>query len=711
MPSPGSTTVERRPSFQPFQCVVCQSRFTRHENLKRHAALHTRSQDDAALPCDFCQATFSRPDLRHRHMKRKHPEQEERRARKRPQRECRDSQSPRDETTDPSVPRGHVNTAFVSPVSISTHTRGCSNPAMSSDEGEMEVDIAGSWQSTSTFSHGHFDTRPGHHAALATSLPSSTEDDEIRLAAGSLTQMTAINPSSNMDPNLVMAAPFLGPTDRFDANMHPLPASQTSPFGSNMTAFTFDQEIPEGLLSMDLSQIQDEWMPSEMQIARGRDLFFVHVSHFVPFLHQHTLDTAQIANYLLLSMLSLAYQHGEDPDTGGIQGSGHKLSVRCYHRARLLVACDDERAHDTAHSLSMVQAYLLLQIHAMMYMCGAESSFGLKTHSKMISLARAGGLMQPTFVESATTQDLDALWRQFVHNESQKRTAFAVHQVDALWYQFLSVPRSLSHLEIKHDLPCPDDFWTASSSIEWAHRQLVSRMSGPNPVSYTEAVRRFLSDVELTTIPPFDPYGAINITQFLISSAREISGWSTMTGRLSMERLEPLKSSLLALSPFIRTPETTTPPTPHALLCEATWQTAMMEMQMWSPSHTGGIVESSMDAVLQQLTFLAPSSEFLCESNTAKVVQPHVDWFLRYLDATGAAEVDSEAPWITLYAYKAFMIAWQLVRGGSMGSMQVVGVADGDTAAAMAWAKRVFRRRERWQLGKIILNCLDSLEK
>lgn len=598
-----------------------------------------------------------------------------------------------------------ARTAFVSPVSISarayTHTRGGSNPPLSSDEGEMDVDIAGSWQSASTFGQHH------HAASLATSLPSSTEDDEIRIAAGSLTQMTAMNSSPNMEPGLLTAAPFLGPTDRFDAHMQPLPVSQTSPFGSGLSTFTFDQEIPDGLLSMDLSQIQDEWAPSETQIARGRDLFFAHVAHVVPFLHQPTLDTSQMAHYLLLSMLCLAYQHGEDPDAGDLRGSGQKLAVRCYHRARLLIACDDERAHDTRHSLSMVQAYLLLQIHAMMYMCGTDSSFGLKTHSKMISLARAGGLMQPAFVESAATQDLDALWRQFVHDESQKRTAFAVHQIDALWYQFLSVPRSLSHLEIKHDLPCPDDFWAASTSVEWAHRQLVARMAGPTPVSYTEAVRRFLSDVDLGTIPPFDPYGAINITQFLISSAREVSGWSTMTGRLCMERLEPLKSSLLALSPFIRA-ASVEPLSPHALLCEATWHTAMMEMQMWSPSHTGGIVEGSMDAVLQQLTFLAPSSEFLCESSTAEVVRPHVDWFLRYLDDT-ATDVDSEAPWTTLYAYKAFMIAWQLVRGGSMGSMQAVGVADGDTDAAMAWAKRVFRRRERWQLGKIILNCLDSL--
>lgn len=267
-----------------------------------------------------------------------------------------------------------------------------------------------------------------------------------------------------------------------------------------------------------------------------------------------------------------------------------------------------------------------------MFLCGKDSAHGLKMHSSMISLARAGGLMQPNPVEASTATDLDSLWREFARAESHKRTLFAVHQVDALWYQFLSIPRSISHLEIKHDLPCPEDQWKSTTSAEWAHRQLVSRNPGPS-VQYADAVRQFLSaDPDLQDLPSFDPYGAVNIAQFLISSAREISGWSTMTGMLSMERFGALRSSLIALGPFVR-PEVHTGDLTNLALCEATWQTAMIEIQLWSPSHTGGIVEGSIDAVLSQSTFLAPSAEFLCEPETAKSVQPHIDWFLRYLEA------------------------------------------------------------------------------
>lgn len=112
--------------------------------------------------------------------------------------------------------------------------------------------------------------------------------------------------------------------------------------------------------------------------------------------------------------------------------------------------------------------------------------------------------------------------------------------MDCMWYHFLSLPRSLSHLEIKHDVPCPDSWWQISSAAEWAHRTLTV---GPAEKSmrYWELVRRLFSQncVPTEGIPPnLEPYAAANIMLFLQSSVREASGWATMTGRLSMDRVE-----------------------------------------------------------------------------------------------------------------------------------------------------------------------------
>lgn len=485
--------------------------------------------------------------------------------------------------------------------------------------------------------------------------------------------------------------------------------TQSPPVSTDPSGFAgIGQSRPSGWFSAESPQVLEDCNVSTTQVARGIELFFNHLSSFLPFIHRPTFDANRADRRLILGMCTLGYQYGEDPDYGEHAGSGEYLSMLCFHQARMLLASEnDDEPLGTIQSTVTVQACLLLQVFTMMFLCGSASAYGLKTHSKIIALARAGGLMQPIVTKVMATSDLDSLWHQFIQSEAHKRTCFAVHQIDALWYQVLSIPRSLSHLEIKHELPCPEDHWLAATSGEWAHKQLLLRQAGP-AVQYPEVVRRLLSsNTEFCTLPPFDSYGTISITQFLISSAREISGWSTITGILSIERVEPLRSSLVALEPFTRLHEGNSNPA-LASLSEITWETAMIELQMWSPTHTGGDIDGSMETVLHKLTDHAPSCEFLCESRILDLVQPHVDWFLRYLDATTLP--DTEAPWVVLYTYKAFMIAWQLVCDGIVGSMQVVGVQDGDTHGALAWARKVFGRRQRRQLGKIVLRCIDQLE-
>ncbi|XPS97013.1 hypothetical protein M3J09_006257 [Ascochyta lentis] len=598
---------ERRPSFQPFQCQICQSRFTRHENLKRHAALHARSQHEISLTCEFCTSTFSRSDLRQRHVKRKHPEHQANRPRKR-------QMLQKDRLCSASPPESRSDLPFVTP----------------EEQGDFDVD------------------RTWHNALR---YDQQQPDPDVQKDFGS-----SVSPSNGVAMLLSTTRPSTDIDSMLHGTLRPgsdplLETTQTQPppFSTTFSGFGgFDQGSPSRWFSVESPQVQDDWNVSIAQSARGCELFFSHLASFLPFIHRPTFSASQVDKRLLLGMLVLGYQYGEDPDCGDQAGSGAALSIQCFHQARALLASDNEdEVLDTHQSTNIVQACLLLQVFTMMYLCGSASAYGLKTHSKIIALARAGGLMQPVVAEAAATTDLDSLWRQFIQAEAHKRTCFAVHQIDALWYQVLSVPRSLSHLEIKHELPCPEDHWTAASSGEWAHRQLLLRQAGPT-VQYPEAVRRFLSsNADLCTLPPFDPYGTINITQFLISSAREISGWSTITGILSIERVEPLRSSLVALEPFTRPHGGNSDPA-LASLGEIAWETAMIELQMWSPTHTGGIIEGSMDAVLYQLTEHAPSCEFLCESRIANLVQPHVDWFLRYLDATLVP--DTEAPWVVLYA-------------------------------------------------------------
>lgn len=680
--------IDRQPPFQPFQCSICQSRFTRQENLKRHAALHSRSSQDAALQCKFCSCTFSRADLRHRHIKRKHPEQHSQ------------IQTTRTRTST----KGHSPTAPVDADSTSQPSDGSPpTPGGQYTYDSFDYTNSAQWRALrySQSSGGHDqhhlleDASPKSMTPLASSVP--------------LTQLGAENSTSTPRwlEEVLGRDESLNSNPSFTAEGYLTSHHTVGSFGSESRDLTFDIAMFDGALSANSTHTSDDWYPSEEQITLGCDLFFRHVSHFIPFLHQPTFDSAHTQGHLLLSILALAYQYGDDPSCTVSDGgaSGPHLSLRCFTQARLLVSRKKDSAeHTPLDQLALVQTHLLLELYAMLYQGGKDSAYGLQAHSKMISYIRSSGLMLSD-EEPAATPDLDSLWRQFISAESRKRTVFVAHQLDSLWYQFLSIPRLFSHLEIKHQLPCPGELWNAPSSSAWAHQQLAAAPGSGSLLQYSEAIRLFLSvdgDADTGAMPSFDSFGAINITQFLISSAREVSGWSTMTGRLSMERLDPLRSSLLAIRPFIHSRQDSGILAP---LCEATWEAAMIELQLWSPSHTGGIVEESVDAYLRHLTKLTPSLDFLLTA--AGSIQAHLDWFLRYLDTT--VDVGQEAPWIAVYAYKAFVIAWQLLRGGAVGTMQAVGIQDGEEQAALAWATKVFRRRERRQLGRTIMECLDTM--
>lgn len=61
--------------------------------------------------------------------------------------------------------------------------------------------------------------------------------------------------------------------------------------------------------------------------------------------------------------------------------------------------------------------------------------------------------------------------------------------------------------------------------------------------------------------------------------------------------MQALKTALDDVRPLIKEP-THSSEMIQATCLEAAWQMAMLELQSWSPSHTGGVVEGSMDEAL-----------------------------------------------------------------------------------------------------------------
>lgn len=278
------------PTYQPYQCSVCQSRFTRHENLKRHAALHSRSHKEASLSCDICDVTFSRSDLRHRHMKKKHPEQELRRATKRPRRHPSVSTS-NDEGIDENA--GDTASSASPPETQSIFplqylNEGCDIPL---DDGAWEALMQNEQRQPSIDSQ----YRSAEGSSLATSVPKSSDGDYLSSIAGSFPRSSILSDlhgvegnthdATNLGHNLFLESSFLKPNLSFNPDTGVMDMSQPVLLDESLAGFDFQQAISHGALPDGSIQPTNDWYPSPAQIEQGCDLFFTHVSPFVPFLH------------------------------------------------------------------------------------------------------------------------------------------------------------------------------------------------------------------------------------------------------------------------------------------------------------------------------------------------------------------------------------------------------------------------------------------
>ena len=89
-----------------------------------------------------------------------------------------------------------------------------------------------------------------------------------------------------------------------------------------------------------------------------------------------------------------------------------------------------------------------------------------------------------------------------------------------------------------------------------------------------------------------------------------------------------------------------------------------------------------------------------------ETLAPHLEWYLSYLMDVDSASY--EPPWITIYAFKASLVAWQLVREGIFD--HVVGIGVVDLKGMCQWIRETFEARSCWKVGQLIVNSLSELE-
>lgn len=86
----------------------------------------------------------------------------------------------------------------------------------------------------------------------------------------------------------------------------------------------------------------------------------------------------------------------------------------------------------------------------------------------------------------------------------------------------------------------------------------------------------------------------------------------------------------------------------------------------------------------------------------------HLRFFLVYLNQTVSDAAECESPWVTIYCFKAVLIAWQLVRAGVGNVTGCIGISDLENL--YDWIKNVFSLRSRFGVGRAVLSSLNELE-
>ncbi|WVF71788.1 hypothetical protein IAT40_006596 [Kwoniella sp. CBS 6097] len=676
-PSPPQASQSPQPLTprHPFRCSVCLKRFTRHENLKRHSHRHRSENEGKIYSCEHCSRTFARSDLRRRHIRKQHPE------------------------VPPDPSRTRLKAGSAAPIASST-TSGCSG----STQSDIPIDTS---RLPFSFDLGDWDTSllSGRNHAGGTDPKDTSYVTQVKSP-----HISSNHPSFSIESLLASPLEALGPSSAHieltSGECDKTPGTLSLPVWVDCVIEDFsphnDYNRRHSFLGprtpSRTSSFSPEIVITQSIMELGISLFFSNLSAFFPFIHQPTFDTSSVPEYLVMAMLSVAIQFAET------ELEGPKLAAYCFHRGcRLIDEAEQSESDDGKGGLKlhMIQAYLLLEIHALCFARGAESCWGLRFHHRLTELARVGGLGDPYPPQPIDKGDLNALWRQFVRAETHKRTLYAAYHLDTLWYHTLSVPRGISHLEIKVDLPCSEAAWTIPTAAEWAFYGLVTDPSN-SPTRYLGAIRMCMSPDAAERGMSFGTYGCLAMILYALSGVREMSGWSTVTGQVPIERFDTLYAALAAVEPIVSKEEDTSP---LFILTQATWHMAMIDLLLWSPSHTNGVVELNLEAAVAAIARLSNSGISFSSPSVAQTVDRHIRWFLIYLDRTH--EVSQEAPWMAIYAFKAVLIAYQQVLSGSDKPLNTLGLTD--SAALLEWIRNVFAKRRGWSVGKIVLDSLGEL--
>ncbi|KAF7545557.1 hypothetical protein G7Z17_g9085 [Cylindrodendrum hubeiense] len=127
----------------------------------------------------------------------------------------------------------------------------------------------------------------------------------------------------------------------------------------------------------------------------------------------------------------------------------------------------------------VIQAYVLFEYYAIY--CCQDRLFprALKIHRNLVDAAREYQMLQDGAALNSGSPDAamnmngefdteDTKWKTFVESESQKRIMYSIYYLDSQMAITCNIRPLLSALELKYELPCPDNLWSAPNATSWS---------------------------------------------------------------------------------------------------------------------------------------------------------------------------------------------------------------------------------------------------
>ncbi|KAL4948438.1 fungal-specific transcription factor domain-containing protein [Aspergillus filifer] len=187
-----------------------------------------------------------------------------------------------------------------------------------------------------------------------------------------------------------------------------------------------------------------------------------------PIIHQPTFDTASSQEPLLQAVACIgAVYHSA--------GEHHEVSVALLHSG--LQSLDSYVATNKCaafREIWAVQAYVLFAYFALHSCDDTLFATALSIHRKLVDAARQYQLLQDNTILGQP--DLDSLvvgvsveqdWRLAIRSEARKRAMYSLYYLDAQISVCCNLRPLLNALELKYELPCVDDLWSAPTATAW----------------------------------------------------------------------------------------------------------------------------------------------------------------------------------------------------------------------------------------------------